>query len=248
MQQERHDRESSTRPKSVGELQDHFIKLYGRRNNIWLPGRMPRINLLNVAIADLQDAVRKNSHHEHLEVMFARLPSRIFCIAQAVNEVSVASAMMEKYPLAGCVYCHSFPCQCDIRRSDAELAQVALQGVQQQWNLKDWQEHLGRLYGDNNRRLGIENVINRCFKEVAELMNLEHEIPKADPAGIMTASFVEHEFALELADCLAWTMGAANLLEVDLEQVTIDRFWPDCWNCHQKPCVCINFNFQAVRG
>lgn len=86
-------------------------------------------------------------------------------------------------------------------------------------------------------------MMNRLFKEVAELMNLEHSLPQTS----LTVTEIEHEYALELSDCLAWTIAAANIKEVNLEKVTLDRFWPTCWNCHQKPCVCINFSFNQVR-
>jgi NTP pyrophosphatase (non-canonical NTP hydrolase) len=230
-------------PQTLNELQTHFVDLYGRRNNIWLSGRFSRINLLNVALADLQDVIRKDGKKEDLDTMFARIPSRIFCLAHGINNVSVAWAMAEKYPLNECAYCHNFPCNCSEKRSEVVLA-TDLVPQQLIWRLKDWQKHLGLLYGDKNKERGIDNVMLRLFKEVAELMNLEHyEVPRFG----VGADEIEHEYGLELADCMAWTIAAANILETDLERVTLDRFWPVCWNCHQKPCVCSNFSFRQVR-
>lgn len=234
-------------PESLEELQNHFLGLYGRRSNIWLPGRAPRIDLLSIGIGDLQDAIRKERSPVHLGAMFGRVPSRIFGIAQAVNNTSVARAMVEKYPAMGCVYCHSLPCRCSERRPDSDIG-WGMSKEQLRWKLGDWQRHLEMLYGDKNRERGVDNVLNRLFKEVAELLNLEREIPKADPNGGMTAEHIEHEFGLELADCLAWTIAAANIIGVDLEAATLERFWPNCWNCAKKPCVCVNFNFTQVNG
>lgn len=233
-------------PESLQELQDHFLELYGRRANIWLPGRAPRIDLLSIALGDLQDAIRKDAGWVHLDVMFGRVVARIFGLAQAINNVSITEAMIEKYPMLGCSYCHELPCQCTERRPDSDLG-WGMDDSQVNWRLRDWQGHLDKLYGERNREKGIENVMNRAFKEVAELLNLEREIPKADPNDGMTADHVEHEFGLELADCLAWTIAAANITGVDLERATTDRFWPTCWNCGAKPCICVNFNFDGVR-
>lgn len=229
---------------SLQDLQGHFIDLYGLRNNVWLPGRLPRINLLNVALGDLQEAIRKGSAREHLEATFARIPSRIFCIAHGINNVSVALAMMEKYPLDGCAYCHSNPCQCREKRPEARLSRVDLYSPQHSWRLWDWQHYLDSLYGQKNRERGVENAINRSFKEIAELMNLEHEIPRSR----LTRQEIEHEYSLELADCLAWTIALSNIVEVDLEKATLDRFWPRCWNCQGKPCICQDFSFKPIHG
>lgn len=77
---------AQNKPETLQEMQDFFIELYGRRNNIWLPGRLPRINLLNVALGDLQDAVRKDTSGLMIDILFARIPARIFCIAHGWNE------------------------------------------------------------------------------------------------------------------------------------------------------------------
>lgn len=234
-------------PESLDALQEHFVLLYGRRSQIWLPGRAPRIDLLSVGLGDLQDAIRKDVPQSHLEVMFARVVARICGITQAVNNVSVACAMVEKFPMSGCSYCHNLPCTCSESRPDPQLGLGADQ-IQLSWMLGDWQKHLDKLYGDKNRERGIENVLNRLFKEVAELLNLEREIPKIGENG-HSVEQVEHEFALELSDCLAWVIAAANITGVDLEKSTLERFWPTCWNCGQKPCLgCRNFNFEQVKG
>lgn len=239
--------EFEIRPESLDRMQDHFSELYGRRNNVWLPGRQPRIDLLSVAVGDLQDAVRKSIGGVHQDVMFARVVSRVFCIAQGINDVSVVRAMTEKYPASGCSYCHSFPCHCEEQRPDADLG-WEMTGEQLGWKLGDWQKHLGNLYGEKNAQNGINNVLLRLFKEVVELTNLERdEIPRAMVDGHLATRDVEHEFALELADCMAWTIAAANILGVDLEKVTMNRFWPTCWSCGQKPCGCSTFSFGQVR-
>lgn len=225
-------------------LQEHFVKLYGRRNEVYLDSRVRRIDFLNIALGDLQDAIRKGSEPLHLKAMFARLPSRIFCIAHGLNNISVTCAMVEKYPKEGCAYCANFPCRCGDRRPEVTLGEWHPDSEQANWSLADWQQHLNRLYGARNKEKGIENIFNRLFKEISELMSLEHSIDRAS----LDMDEIEHEYGLELADCLAWTIAAANFYNVDLEQVVLRRYATGCGKCKQNPCICINFSFQQIRA
>jgi NTP pyrophosphatase (non-canonical NTP hydrolase) len=228
----------------LDRLQEHFKHLYGRRNEIFLPGRVSCIDFLNVATGDLQDAIRKDSELEHLAAMFARIPSRIFCIAHGINNVSVAKAMIEKYPLEGCAYCHGYPCQCGERRPEVTLVEWHPDAEQVGWSLMNWQLHLDNLYGEANRKKGIENILNRLFKEVSELFNLEYSIGRSDKS----MDEIEHEYALELADGLVWTIAGANLCNVDLEKTVLDRYARGCRKCGWNPCSCTHFSFEQIRA
>jgi len=66
----------------LSEMISHFFYLYGRRNRIFLPGLGERMNFLNLAICDLQDAVRKEYNSEIKGIALARIVARIFCIAE----------------------------------------------------------------------------------------------------------------------------------------------------------------------
>jgi len=226
---------------SLPLMQDYFIGLYGRRNNVYLDGRVMRINFLNIAIGDLQDAIRKDADHSTKEIMISRLVSRIFCIAHGINNISVANAMMEKYPPQGCTYCGKFPCSCGERRPEPTLAEWNPQSEQRTWSLKHWQTHLKLLYGEKNEERGTENTLNRLSKEITELLSFEYNVRDND-----SMDEIERTYALELADCLAWTIAMANLLNIDLEKVTIDRFGAGCWKCKQNPCVCGKHNLNPV--
>ncbi len=86
--------------------------------------------------------------------------------------------------------------------------------------------------------------MGRLFKEVVEVITFEfHNIPRIH----MSAPEIERHYGLELADCLAWTIGAANIKGIDVEKATLERFWPVCWKCGTTPCQCTNFNMDEVR-
>lgn len=222
-------------------LMEHLFHLYGRRNRIFLSGLRERIDFLNLAIGDLQNAVRKEAGLFCLEVALARVVARIICIAESFYSLPLVEVLVKKYPASHCTYCGQSPCRCLERRPGYVLVSQAL-GEQLRWGLGQWSTHLNGLYGEKNRQRGIENVINRLFKEVSELLSLQMGISRAtDSLGK-----IEEDFALELADTLAWTIAVANLLGIDIEKATLDRFGQGCWNCHQNPCICGNFNIEPV--
>lgn len=235
-------------------LMEHFFELYGLRNRIFLSGLRKRIDFLNLAIADLQDAVRKEVGQEKLKIALARVVSRIFCIAENFINLPFVKAMARKYPLGHCSYCQKWPCQCPERRPEV-LIRSSAHNEQMLWSLKEWCLHFDRLYGERNRTKGIENILNRLFKEVSELLTLQmsasHNLPVSqnvtEPQRIKSSLHqIVEEFAFELADALAWTIAVANLLRIDLEKAVLDRYGDGCWCCKKKPCDCMNFSYAPV--
>lgn len=227
---------------TLQEMMEYFFHLYGPRNRIFLPALDKRINFFNLALSDLQEAVRKGVKIQHVEIALARLVARIFCIAEHFWQLPLIEMVARKYPMDQCSYCQSLPCKCIERRHDAQLAATASK-EQNSWSLQKWGNHLNVIYGERNKEKGIENLLNRLFREVSELLSLEMKIPgmKISPAEI------EKEFALELADTLAWIIAIANFYNVDLEKATLDRFGKGCWKCKKIPCQCTIFSFEPVK-
>lgn len=227
---------------NLKEMMEYFFHLYGRRNRIFLPGLRERIDFLNLAIGDLQESVRKEASLQNLKIALARVIARIFCIAENFWELPLVIVMAQKYPKGHCSYCGQLPCQCLERRPETKL-EKSISFEQRNWSLKQWSKHLNTLYGSKNRDKGIENLLNRLFKEISELLSLEMRIPNT------TASLdgIEKEFALELSDALAWTIAVANFFEIDLEEAVLDRYGNGCWKCRYLSCVCTNFNVEPVK-
>lgn len=42
----------------------------------------------------------------------------------------------------------------------------------------------------------------------------------------------------EIADVIAWTLSLANLLEIDTQMVTTEKYNKNCPKCHFNPCRC----------
>lgn len=163
---------------------------------------------MNLAIGDLQEAIRKEHNREIVGVALARVVARIFCIAENFQSLPLVEMMARKFPVGRCSYCQKSPCACSERRPDARLAE-SIAKEQLQWTLKDWCEHFNSIYGERNRQKGIENVLNRLFKEIAELMSLRMVV--YDVANTtQNLDKIEEEFAMELGDALSWIIAVAN--------------------------------------
>lgn len=229
---------------NLQELMKHFSELYGKRNRIFLQNLLQRIVFLNLAIADLQDAIRKQADLSDLETALARVVARIFCIADYFGNPPVILLLAQKYPKTHCSYCKTMPCTCAERRLDYSLENTP-PAEQLSWSLRQWCEHFKTMYGSKNQIKGIENLMNRLFKEISELLTLAMKTPSRFSVNT-TIDDVETEFAKELCDALAWTMAVANYLEIDLENSVTERYGVACWKCHSKPCVCTEFNMDQI--
>ncbi len=214
-------------------LQDLFQLIYEGRTRIAWPSLIERIAFLNFSIAELQDAIRKDGD---VGIALARVMARIFAVANYFDGLSLTRFMALKYVENGCVYCWRKPCACSERRKAPDLERVFVCNEQMEWDLKTWCLHLKTVYGEKNEERGIEYVLNRLFKEISELLLLSfsHGRRSVD----LSAEDVVREFALEIVDALAWTIAVANLLDVDLQTVVLDRYEDGCWKCKNVPCKC----------
>lgn len=81
------------------------------------------------------------------------------------------------------------------------------------------------LYGKRDRKRGIEKTLLWLSTEVGELM-------KAYLKGDIT------EMKEEVADIFAWLSSTCNLLQIDLSEVSWEKYPFNCPKCRSNPCVC----------
>lgn len=210
----------------------HAGKLYGKRNRIYLPSLRDLIDYLNLAISDLQDAVRKETGNDLVAIGLARIVCRIFEVADHFRDLPFIEMMVAKFPAEYCSYCHHLPCDCPEGRRSGAILKSNSGNKQLHWDLREWCSHLDRLYGNKNKKRGIENILNRLFREASEFLSLCMHVQGA------TVEEAEREFALELADTLAWTIAVANFFEIDLEAAYLSRYGNGCVNCKRDVCNC----------
>lgn len=227
---------------TLEQLMKHISNIYARRNRIFLSGLDQRISFLNLAIGDLQDAIRKDASKKALGAALARVAARVFCVAENFYTLPLIEVMSRKYSLQGCSYCQCFPCACKDKRPEPKFSEAFFE-AQLSWSLGQWAQHLNALYGQKNKDKGLENLVNRLFREVAELSAVKMMVYNFGG----TLDDIEREFALEIADVLSWTIAIANFLTVDLEKALVDRFGQGCWKCKKNPCGCVGFSVWPVK-
>jgi len=225
---------------TADSLQQHFEELYGARDRLYLDERHERIRLFETGVADLFDALRREPTADALNIPFARVVARIFSMANSIDGVKVSEGMMMKFPLGGCAYCHQSSCACTAFRSAPTLG-TSFDTEQSKWPLRVWQQYLDSLYGTANAQKGIWFVTTRLAVETNELVAEEDKVRVSAPADI------RRNYALEIADTMAWTMAAASLLGVDIQTAALRRFGLACPGCHSSPCSCSRHNFEPVK-
>jgi len=104
-----------------------------------------------------------------------------------------------------------------------------------------WQQHLNAIYGERNHRKGAAELINRLFSEVAELLIVAMRF-----GNEVSIDAIELEYALELADALAWTIAVANFYAIDLEGAVLARYGEGCHRCKKPECSCPAFDPQFM--
>jgi NTP pyrophosphatase (non-canonical NTP hydrolase) len=92
-------------------------------------------------------------------------------------------------------------------------------------HIHELQEMMRRLYFKRDSERGINGTYNWLVDEVAEL---GEELKGTDKVA------TEKEFA----DVIAWLVSLANIMGIDLEKASINKYSNKCPKCQQSPCQC----------
>ncbi len=91
-------------------------------------------------------------------------------------------------------------------------------------DLNKYQELIKELYFEKDSKRGLDKAFNWLVEEIGEL---SRAIRKKDPEKIRE----------EFADCLAWLLSVASIVEVDAEDA-MGKYRDGCPKCHKTPCEC----------
>lgn len=81
-----------------------------------------------------------------------------------------------------------------------------------------------QIYYEKDKKRGIPKTFCWLIEEIGELAK---SINKKNL-----------DFGPEFADVFAWLCSLANLLEIDLEKVALDKYDYRCYRCLNNPCKC----------
>lgn len=91
--------------------------------------------------------------------------------------------------------------------------------------IKKAQELMLQIYGDRDKKRGVEGTFMWLVEELGEL---SVAIRKKDNKNIRE----------EFADVLAWLFSLANVLNIDLAECFTEKYGSSCPRCKNSPCVC----------
>ena len=91
--------------------------------------------------------------------------------------------------------------------------------------VSEFQRLIEEIFGEKDRRRGIEGTYMWFAEEVGEL---SRALRRGD------ASNLREEFA----DVHAWLVTLASIAGVDLEAASQEKYGNGCPRCHSTPCTC----------
>jgi len=92
--------------------------------------------------------------------------------------------------------------------------------------IKEVQGLMYSIYFHKDLKRGEEGTLSRLLDELGEL---EESLKTGD----------RRNMEAEFADVLAWLFSLANLVNVDLERASSEKYRGTCPKCAQRPCMCI---------
>lgn len=90
--------------------------------------------------------------------------------------------------------------------------------------LRAFQRQIEALYGERDRRRGVDATFRWLAEEVGELARA---LRSREPQALRE----------EVSDVVAWTVSVATLMGVDVE-AAVSRYAAGCPKCGQIPCAC----------
>jgi NTP pyrophosphatase (non-canonical NTP hydrolase) len=90
--------------------------------------------------------------------------------------------------------------------------------------LRTFQQQIEALYGERDRRRGVDATFRWLAEEVGELARA---LRSREPQALRE----------EVSDVVAWTVSVATLMGVDVE-AAVSRYAAGCPKCGQIPCAC----------
>ncbi len=220
---------------NVDEWSFHLSHIYGCNNSVYITSLSEKLGLLIVSVRSLQDAIRKKRSKKKCARALAHVLAWTYALVDHFRFPSIAHYLCLKYPVAACGYCGKKPCKC-LPEKRAKHTPSPIEAEQLLWNFKEWQKHLGTLYGNSNRKRGLSDSFDRLFTEIAEL----YHILAGSFIG-RTAKDIHCEYGMEIADVIAWIIAIAVLMEIDLEKAMRSLYQMGCPSCTHNPCRCRKF-------
>lgn len=218
----------------------HIQHIFGLRNDRCMREIPQRLAFLMAGINQLEKICqhrRVDDYERWLASVFARWS---VTITMFTGEQSVAK-IASKYRL-NCSYCHAAPCVCPpTNRPDPKYSNP--NPIQFDWSVKEWQEHLFKLYGVRNNERGLDHALLKLYSEAAESLSewlLASTAPSFEP---FDWAKINEDIIFELCDVFARLCAVASVLKIDLEAAILKQYSSGCTVCKNMPCACVTEDY-----
>lgn len=217
------------RPESLTEWQKMFSAIYKEHDNQFY--ETPHLLLRVVEeMSQMAEAIRKDD----LPALISKIPE-VFCWLMAYYDrldIDIEEALWKKYP-GICPYCfRREKCLCITEDSKSKYnpdnpkyKPFRRDRKKMPKSLKEWQLMFKKIYGNINR---LESKKRLWFHFMEEIGEISREFRKND----------RRHLEEECADGLAWLLPFCTKLEVDLDELTWNRYPWECDICHKEKCEC----------
>ncbi|MFX1451278.1 MAG: MazG nucleotide pyrophosphohydrolase domain-containing protein [Promethearchaeota archaeon] len=91
-------------------------------------------------------------------------------------------------------------------------------------NISEFQQMMKQLYFERDKKRGVSRTFCWLVEEIGELAK--------------SVNKKNIDMGQEFADVLAWLCSLANLKNIDLEKVTLEKYNFRCPKCLNNPCKC----------
>jgi NTP pyrophosphatase (non-canonical NTP hydrolase) len=92
-------------------------------------------------------------------------------------------------------------------------------------HIYEFQNMMKKIYFERDCKRGLKGTFDWLVDEVEELGEAMEGTDK---------EAIEKEFA----DVIAWLASLANMIDIDLEKATLNKYPNKCPKCNQTPCDC----------
>jgi len=196
--------------RALGHWQKLFSEIYGQKNMAMAADQVAQ--RLVEEVGELVHPINTFNLRE-IKKSIADLLPWICGLATRLG-IDLEEAMYHKY------------CEHKPGKSYGSLDMFALIGKKAPDVLEDWQDLLKESFKEENANITPPSMIAKLVQDIgATSRSLRHNTEAKALAD-------------KLAGVLGWTLAISNKFEINLAQITWEKYQGACWKCLAKPCRC----------
>lgn len=209
-------------------LQKMLHRIYNEHDR-QLYGDTDLLLRINEEAGEISELVRK----EDITGIIQHLPNLFVWLMAFIDRVGVdlLEAIWEKYPRI-CPYCLAEQnCMCITKDTKYVVDSLELKRFREKrenmpQSLNEWQRVLAGIYGKVNKIKMLIQVWLHVSEEIGEICRAYRKK-------------LDDNLKEEMADTVVWTLSMASKLDVNLQELILERYRGRCDVCGKEKCQCV---------